>query len=276
MKRVALATCRTLPEPDHDEVPLLAALKHRGIDARTLAWDDPLSDPAAFDLVVVRSTWNYIHALPEFLAWMKKTAAATRLANPAELMAWNCDKAYLFALADQGVPIIPTVNIPRGTWPALDRLPWEELVVKPRVGAASFGTKRFRSGQRPQAEAFLREACSARDMLIQPYVGSVDGHGERALVWVAGELTHSVRKNPRLGGGDESVSEALVPDAQEREFAERVLAPRLKGLLYARVDAARAEDGSLMLMELELVEPSLFLKQSPAALGRFADAIAEF
>lgn len=276
MKRVALATCKALPEPDHDEGILLAALKDAGVAASTLAWDDPAADPKAFDLVVVRSTWNYIHALPEFLAWLKKAAAATRLANPADVMAWNCDKAYLFQLASEGVPIIPTVNVSRGTWPALDRLPWEDLVVKPRVGAASFATKRFLPGQKPAAEAFLRETCSARDMLVQPYVDSVDGHGERSLVWVGGEVTHSVRKNPRLAGGDESVSEALVPDADERAFAETVLAPRRAGLLYARVDVARAADGSLMLMELELVEPSLFLKQSPSALTRFARSIVEY
>lgn len=276
MKRVALATCLRPPEPDHDEAPLLAALRARGLEASTLAWDDPKADPAAFDLVVVRSTWNYIHALPEFLAWLRRAAAATRLANPAEVMAWNCDKSYLFELAAAGVPVIPTVSVPRGTWPALDRLPWEDLVVKPRVGAASFATRRFPPGRKPQAEAFLRETCSARDMLVQPYVLSVDGHGERSLVWVAGELTHGVRKNPRLAGGDESVSAALAPEADERAFAERVLAPRRAGLLYARVDVARAEDGTLMLMELELVEPSLFLLQHPPALARLADAVAAY
>lgn len=275
-RRVALATCRKLPEPDHDEAALLAALRALGVAAETLAWDDPAADPARFDLCVVRSTWNYIHALPEFLAWLGRTAAVVRLANPARLMAWNCDKAYLMELALQGVPIIPTRPFPRGTWPSLDGVPWEDLVLKPRVGAASFGARRFRPGERALAEAYLRESCPARDMLAQPYVRSVDGHGERALVWVAGELTHAVRKQPRLAGGDESVSEALVPDEAERAFAERVLAPRREGLLYARVDVARADDGGLMLMELELVEPSLFLAQSPGALARFARAIASY
>ncbi|TBR26028.1 hypothetical protein EPO15_01070 [bacterium] len=276
MKRVALATCQALPEPDHDEAPLLAALRGLGVSADMLAWDDPAADPAAYDLVVVRSTWNYIHDLPGFRAWLKRAGDATRLANPADVMSWNCDKSYLFELSAAGVPVVPTVNVSRGTWPALDRLPWEDLVVKPRVGAASFATKRFPPGHRVQAEAFLRETCSARDMLVQPYVPSVDGHGERSLVWVGGELTHSVRKNPRLAGGDESVSEALPPEADERAFVERVLAPRRQGLLYARVDVARAEDGTLMLMELELVEPSLFLKQCPPALERFARAIEAY
>ncbi|MBI5595970.1 MAG: hypothetical protein HY928_07765 [Elusimicrobia bacterium] len=275
-RRVALATCRTLPEPDHDEAGLLGALRALGVEAETLAWDDPADDPARYDLCVVRSTWNYIHALPDFLAWLERTAAAVRLANPPRLMAWNCDKAYLMELALQGVPIIPTRPFQRGAWPSLDGVPWEDLVVKPRVGAASYGARRFPPGRRDAAEAYLRETCPSRDMLVQPYVRSVDGHGERALVWVDGELTHAVRKQPRLAGGDESVSQALSPEADERAFAERVLAPRREGLLYARVDVARAEDGGLMLMELELVEPSLFLAQSPPALERFARAIASY
>ena len=275
-RRVALATCRELPEPDHDEAGLLAALRALGVDAATLPWDDPAADPSGFDLCVVRSTWNYIHALPEFLAWLRRTAALVRLANPAELMAWNCDKAYLLELALKGVPIIPTRPFQRGSWPSLDGVPWEDLVVKPRVGASSYGARRFPPGRRQDAEAYLRETCPSRDMLVQPYVRSVDGHGERALVWVDGELTHCVRREPRLAGGGPEVSEALEPDACEREFAHRVLAPLRRGLLYARVDVARADDGALMLMELELVEPSLFLRRCPPALDRFARAIASY
>lgn len=275
-RRVALATCRTPPEPDHDEAGLLGALRALGVEAETLAWDDPGADASRFDLCVVRSTWNYIHALPEFLSWLRRTSAAVRMANPAGLMAWNCDKAYLLELALQGVPIIPTRPFARGTWPSLDGVPWEDLVVKPRVGASSYGARRFRPGERPLAEAYLRETCPSRDMLVQPYVSSVDGHGERALVWVDGTLTHSVRREPRLAGGGPGVSEALEPDAAERAFADRVLAPLRRGLLYARVDVARDDAGGLTLMELELVEPSLFLAQSPPALERFARAIAAY
>lgn len=274
MKRVALATCRALPEPDHDEAPLLAALAERGLEAGTLAWDDPAADPAAWDLVVVRSTWNYIHDLPAFRAWLARAAAATRLFNPAPVMSWNCDKAYLFELAARGLPVVPSVGVPKGAWPALDRLPWDDLVVKPRVGAASYATKRFGPGRRAEAEAFLRETTPHRDMLVQPYLPSVETHGERALVWIDGELTHAVRKSPRLDGQHEAVSGALEPTPEERAFADRALAGRKDGLLYARVDAAPGPDGRLTLMELELVEPSLFLVQHPPALERLAAALA--
>lgn len=269
MKKLALATCRSLPEPDHDEAPLLAALKARGVEASMLAWDDPSADPSKFDACVIRSTWNYIHDLPGFLKWAARAAYKSRLFNPLHIVRWNSDKLYLKELRERAVPVVPTLFADAGR-PAPD-WPWADVVIKPRVGAGSFATKRFSS--RPEALAFLRE--QDRDMMIQPYVKSVDGYGERALVWIAGELTHAVRKSPRFTGSDESVSEAVAPAEDERLFAQRVLAPLAARLLYARVDVARAEDGALMLMELELVEPSLFLKQSPAALERFAGALAD-
>lgn len=267
MKKIALATCKELPEPDHDEAPLLEALRARGVQAETLAWDDPKAEPGRYDACVIRSTWNYIHDLKGFLAWAERAARATKLYNPLEIVRWNSDKSYLREL---GVPVVPTLFADRGK-PA-PKWTWTDVVVKPRVGAGSFATKRF--GEAAAAYAFLSEACAERDMLVQPYVRSVDGHGERALVWIAGELTHSVRKSPRFTGSDESVTEAEV-SAEERAFAEKALAPYARHLLYARVDVARDDDGSLRLMELELVEPSLFLKQSPKALARFADALAK-
>lgn len=267
MKRIAIATCVKLPEPDHDEAPLLAALKERGVHAETLAWDDPEAEPGRFDAVVIRSTWNYIHDLPAFLRWAERTARATKLFNPLEIVRWNTHKGYLREVA---VPSVPTVYADRGK--AAPDWSWTDVVIKPVVGAGSFATKRFQDKR--AARAFL--AGQDRDMMIQPYLRSVEGHGERALIWIAGEVTHSVRKSPRFTGSDESVSEALPVSAEERAFAEKALAPFARRLLYARVDVAPADDGSLLLMELELVEPSLFLKQSPAALERLSGAIAAF
>jgi hypothetical protein len=111
-------------------------------------------------------------------------------------------------------------------------------------------------------------------MMIQPYVPSVETHGERSLVWIDGAFTHAVRKSPRLAGGNEEVSAAKAISGDEKKFAERVLKPYRSKILYARVDVARDADGGLMLMELELIEPSLFLVQSRVALRRFARAIA--
>ncbi|MBU6379453.1 MAG: hypothetical protein KJS95_13110, partial [Gammaproteobacteria bacterium] len=112
------------------------------------------------------------------------------------------------------------------------------------------------------------------DLLVQPYLDSVDDYGERALVWIDGEFTHAVRKTPRFAGGVESVSAALPITAAERAVGEAALAALAGGdLLYARVDVAPGADGSPVVMELELVEPSLFLLQHPPALQRLVDSI---
>jgi hypothetical protein len=112
-----------------------------------------------------------------------------------------------------------------------------------------------------------------RDALVQPYLPSVETHGERALVWIDGHFTHAVRKTPRWSGENESVSDALAVEPDERALGELALAPLASRLLYARVDVARDERGEPLLMELELIEPSLFLAQHASALSRFVDAI---
>jgi hypothetical protein len=109
--------------------------------------------------------------------------------------------------------------------------------------------------------------------MVQPYVRSVDGHGERCLVFLDGELSHAIRKNPRFADGHESVSGPVPVDADERAAAESILKLVNAPLLYARVDLARDEQGTPRLMELEVIEPSLFLMQHPPAIERFADAI---
>ncbi len=275
--RIAVGTCKRLPEPDADQGPLFDELRRAGVEPRLLPWDEAAAQKEPFDLCVIRSTWNYIHDLPGFLAWARATARRAPLFNPLRIVRWNSDKRYLSDLARKGVPSVPTVFHGKGSKrrlaQALAGRGWRELVIKPRVGAASFLTKRFPIERLAAAETFLREAAAGRDMMIQPYVRSVETRGERSLIWIDGRLTHAVRKSPRLAGDDESVRSVRIAD-DERRFAARALAAAGGPLLYARVDVARGEDGSLMLMELELIEPSLFLVHSKPALRRLAAACA--
>lgn len=284
---VAIVTCRIKPEPDPDEAPLVSALAERGVHAEVVAWDDEGADWSRFERAILRSTWNYIHDLPAFLRWMERAAEETILDNPPSVVRDNVDKIYLRALEQRGVPVTPTWFVakdePFDLEAELAWRGWSDVVVKPRVGAASFSTRRFHPGQAAEGAAFLRDLTSRRDAMVQPYVRSVDGYGERALVWIAGQLTHAVRKSPRLAREDESVSDALDIAPDERRLAEETLAPLVgegelarerTELLYARVDLVRDDAGAPMLMELELCEPSLFLVQHPPALARLADAIA--
>lgn len=277
-----IATCRPLPEPDHDEGALLSALGARAVRARMVVWDDPGEDWDAGVPTLVRSTWDYLHRLEAFLAWVERVGRAAPLWNPPAVLRWNVHKFYLRELAAEGHPIVPTVFLERGTRTALAevlaRQGWDEVVVKPAVSAASFGTLRVRSGASAEehalGEAHLALHLAEHDMLVQRYASAVETSGERALVWIDGELTHAVRKSPRFSGEEECVSEALPIAADEGALARALLGRFQERLLYARIDLVRDEEDRPRLMELELVEPSLFLAQHPPACQRLAAALA--
>jgi hypothetical protein len=276
--RVAIATCKQLPEPDPDEALLVSTLAGAGVEARMLAWDDDAASFAGEDLVILRSTWNYHQRVDDFVAWVGRTASATRVLNPPEVVAWNVKKTYLAELEARGVAIVPTEFVLRGAARRMDDLMrergWDDVVIKPVVSAGSFRTERFARDALPAAQAFLDDLARDRDAMVQRWMPSVDTYGERSLVWIDGHVTHAIRKTPRFAGGIEQVSGEVAVADDERAFAERALAPFAASLLYARVDMVRDTEGTLRIMELELIEPSLFLQQSKAALDRLVSAIA--
>lgn len=248
------------------------------------AWDDEGVEWGAFDVCVIRSTWNYYHALDAFLAWAARVASVTRLWNSLEIVQWNAHKRYLRALSEAGAAVVSTRWLDRVSGAgALDDASRElgfPLVVKPAVSAASFGTIRVDDASALEAARAHVAAMLARpsidEIMVQPYQRSVEGWGERSLIWIDGALSHAIRKSPRFGGQAEQVSGVSVPIADdERAAAEEILrltpgAP--SELLYARVDLARDADGRPQLMELELLEPSLFLAQHPPSLRALAAA----
>ncbi len=270
-----IATCQTLPEPDADEVPLAAALAAAGVEARLAAWDDPAEDWSAPIPTLLRSTWNYALAAPEFLRWVERVAAVAPLWNPAHVVRGNVHKRYLLDLAARGVPTVATLLVERGGAPSLAecaaQLGCERLVAKPAIGAGSLDTERFSMAE-PQDEARFAAhlaAISARcEVLVQPFVASVLEYGERSMIWIDGELSHAIRKAPRFSGDDERIEGPMPIAAEERALAEAALAPLASEILYGRVDMARDERGQPMVMELELVEPSLFFARRPGSAER--------
>ncbi len=277
--RVAIVTCKQPPERDPDEGLLLAVLRGAHLDARVLAWDDD-GAAAAFaeqDLVVLRSTWNYYEHVDAFVAWVARTGASTKVLNPPHIVAWNAKKTYLAELEKRGVDIVPTEFVRRGESRDVAKLlaarGWDEVVIKPVVSAGSFRTERFSRSSVPAAQAFLDGLVADRDAMVQRWMPSVETYGERSLVWIDGEITHAIRKTPRFAGGVEQVSGEVEIAADERMFAERALAPFADELLYGRVDMVRDTEGVLRIMELELIEPSLFFRESSRALARFVAAI---
>ena len=270
--RVALATSSALPDLYGDDRLLLGPLSEAGVDAEAAVWDDPSVDWSSYDLVVVRSTWDYTLRRDEFLAW---AASVPRLSNPSDVLAWNTDKRYLGALAAAGVPVVPTTYVAPGE---PFEVPPYEHVVKPTVSAGARDTRRFAAGEdsAPHAAALLE---AGRTVMVQPYQRAVDDAGETAVLLFRGRLSHGARKAPVLVEGLEDPDEVAitprVPSAEEVEVAHAALAavPCDEPLLYARVDLVPGPDGTPVLMELEATEPCLFLAQEPGAAARLADAV---
>ena len=278
---VAIASCMELPEPDHDEELLLEAMRESGITAGVLSWDDPNVDWSGARITVLRSTWNYQLDRVAFLRWAESVAKVAELWNPFPIISWNSHKSYLLDLDRRGLPVVPTELVTRNADRTLESIladrGWQSMVIKPAVSASSYRTLRIDAGQVAVGEVHLRALAAEGDGLVQSYLPSVEGYGERALVWIDGEVTHAVRKSPRFSGEDESVSEEVEFTGDERLVAERaieVVGDLLsEPLLYARIDLAPDADGNPVVMELELIEPSLFFKQSTEALRRFVAAI---
>ncbi len=278
-----LATCSVLPDLDPDEGSLIPALEACGLVAEPRVWDDPSVRWADVPLVVVRSTWDYAERRDAFLAWC---AAVPRVLNPVPVIDWNTDKAYLRTLAAAGIPIVPTLWI--GTDPPARQfiLPDGDLVVKPSISSGAQHTSRYRGADRDAARKHVERLLSeGRDVMVQPYVSSVDANGETGLIYVDGTFSHAIRKGPLLRTPGIATDELWAieditprsPDADELSVAEAVLKalpwPR-EELLYARVDVVRGGDGAPLLLELELAEPSLFLGLGSGAAPRLAEAIA--
>lgn len=291
--RVLLATAAEAWELDEDAEPLLEALRDREIDAGPAVWDDPAVDWAQAELVVVRSTWDYAPRRAQFLEWARRVAAATTLANAPEVLAWNTDKRYLQDLAAAGVPVVPTDFVgPAEPAPRRAALLAEalahggEVVVKPSVSAGSKDTGRFGADELDDAAALSARICAeGRTVMVQPYLGSVDEVGETGLVYFHGEFSHAFNKAALLAPGGEAqhglfalerIAPATASDPQRR-LGEEILAGVVDRFgsvpLYARVDLLAAGDGSPVLLELELAEPSWFLGTDPLAAGRAAGAI---
>jgi len=263
--KLRIATCSTLPEVDVDAAPLAEALVNAGIDATLVAWDDPTANWDTPIPTLIRSTWNYALDVGRFLAWVDRASAAAPLWNPPHVVRANVHKRYLLELQARGVPIVPTTLARPGVPVAM---PYSKFVIKPEVGAGSLDTRVFEPGD-PAAATHLAQILSRGFALIQPFMASVDEYGERSMIWIDGKLTHSIRKSPRFSGDNESIEGPFPIADDEREVAEAALAPYASSILYGRVDLARDDAGQPRVMELELVEPSLFFARHPPALERF-------
>ncbi|MDR0592526.1 MAG: hypothetical protein LBG60_04565 [Bifidobacteriaceae bacterium] len=293
--KVALVTCREFPALDPYDAVLVPRLVSMGITAEAVTWDDPAVEWDAYDLAVVRSTWDYADRRDEFLAWAR---SVPRLANPAPVLEWNTDKHYLADLQRRGVPVVATTWLEpsaqlraRGLHTRMPAL--GDFVLKPAVAAGSIGAGRYTANDsyaRGQAIAHALKLLDAgQSVLLQRYLPSVDTRGETSMVFLDGSYAYAVRKNAMLSGPvltgriyqTETLEGGYQPTDGELLVASSAIAAAMEALgdplrpfLYARADLIQGDDGAPVLLELELTEPSLFPELAAGGIDKVCRAIA--
>jgi glutathione synthase/RimK-type ligase-like ATP-grasp enzyme len=284
---VALATSSKVPELTDDDRLLVSALALRGVRAVPAIWDDSGDDWHRYSAVVIRSCWDYHLKYDAFLAWLVRLEAASmRVLNPPPLVRWNSEKTYLRELSGRGIAVVPTRWVEQKESVSLDLLlhetGWNEVVVKPAISASAHETWRSASAPAHEDDERFRAMVSRGRVLVQPYLDVVAAEGEWSLLFYGGEYSHGVLKRPAANdfrvqlehGGR---SEVLEPAPEVIEAARRALVAGEQGRagsLYARVDGC-VIDGAFVLMELELIEPDLFLRSNAAAPDRLASALLD-
>jgi len=282
---VALVTYDARRDVTDDDRLLADELSARGVSVHAAPWSDTSARWSSFDAVVVRSCWDYFLRPVEFHAWLDALESeGARVFNDVRTLRWNADKSYLRDLESRDVAVIPTRWLERGSAPSLRELRrttgWSELVVKPTVSGGAHRTWCALPGAEAADDARLATMIDDSAVMVQPLVAEIEREGEWSLVFLGGRYSHAVLKRPRSGdfrvqrehGGS---LEAAEPCTAVIAAAARVLANTPtdhEPPLYARVDGCIV-DGELQLMELELLEPELFLRCAPSAPARMAETL---
>jgi glutathione synthase/RimK-type ligase-like ATP-grasp enzyme len=282
LARIALVTYEKVPDLSHDDQLLAQTLGARGADVAAVVWDDPDIAWDDFDVVVVRSTWDYHLRLEAFAEWIEARARGrARVENPPTVLRWNSSKRYLREIASHGVATVPTRFVERGEDVTLARIAaeagWGAVVVKPVVSASAYATWRTVLPPDDASEERFAMDSTERALMVQPLIEAIVREGELSLMLIDGEFSHAVRKRARDGEwrvqAEYGGSAELVSPAPAIIMAARsALAVAPEPSLYARADGF-LEEGRFVLTELELLEPSLFLRCDPRAADRFAEAI---
>lgn len=283
MSRIALATSSKYSNLTDDDRLLLAPLAERGIEADPAVWNDSAHNWSANAAVVIRSCWDY-HLHPEkFLRWIADLETQNiPIFNRAPLILWNANKKYLRELEAKGVAIVPTF------WAEgsdalvlkdkLHELGWAKAVVKPRISATAYRTQLVTANDVATAQTLFDHLRRGPGVMLQKFMDGIVREGEWSVIFFAGVFSHAVLKKPRPG--DFRVQNDFGGTAQLGDPPAHVLSAATRAIqavaptLYARVDGV-VDEGTFRLMELELIEPALFLADHPQASDRLADAIAK-
>jgi len=282
-KRLALITWSGLPQGAESERLMLPHLAAAGIGTQFVDWRSTNCDFSQFDLIVLRSCWDYHLRTAEFIDWLQRTAQATPVLNAVETVLWNHNKFYLREVEAMGIEIVPTIFVSHpkalGAEEATTIRSWKNknIVVKPAISASAHNTRLMDDAQWSADQEAIRTMQGP--FLMQPFIPEIQDQGEISFVYIDGRFSHAALKRPAAGdfrvqkehGGS---AELFHPDSNLLAQADQIAAtvPQVRDSLYSRIDAV-ARDGKLVLMELELIEPELFLGMAEGAAKRFAEAI---
>ena len=286
MSRIAFLSMDSLEGFVAYDVLVAECLKTRGFTVDDVSWHRPNVCWDDYDMVVVRSPWDYQQSANEFLRVLESIEASKAdLWNSIDVIRWNIQKTYLLKLHEQNLQIVPTQFVVSPTVAQLRQmfnvLQSEQIVIKPVIGANADDAYWLRTDASTEELQHIQSLYKGRTALIQPFVANVIHWGELSLMFFDGQYSHSILKTPKAGdfrvqeehGGRIRTHE---PERGEIEFAQRCLTAVPQQTLYARVDLVKLEDGQPAVMELELIEPSLYLSYDADSAERFADAIQRF
>ncbi|MCG8435286.1 MAG: hypothetical protein MJA83_14775 [Gammaproteobacteria bacterium] len=280
--KIALATCEKVPALTEDDQLLAKNLSQRGHSVMPVTWNSPNADWTAFDITLIRSTWDY-HLRPrEFHTWLDDcTGRQVPMLNPAPLIQWNMHKSYLCQLGKNGIPVVDTHLIPRHATARLedvmDELGLKKCIVKPAISATAHRTRCITRGHASMEQDYFDELVADSDVLVQPFVPEIQTDGEISLMYFGGEFSHAILKRAaqndfRVQGDFGGTVHTYAPADTLLSQAAGILSAIPGNWLYARVDGV-VKDNVFLLMELELIEPQLFFKTNDSAATLFASKL---
>jgi glutathione synthase/RimK-type ligase-like ATP-grasp enzyme len=274
---VTIVTYEKYPDLAPDDRIFRDALVRRGASVRTAIWSDPAVDWSASPLSVIRATWDYPQRYPEFWKWLAHVETHTRLVNDPQTVRWNSHKRYMAELERAGNRIVPTIFVdPTLEFELADACTgrgWDDVVIKPCVGGSSYGARRMRGDEIGSGGVrHLNSLLESGEAMVQPFVREIETIGELACIFIDGAFSHAARKAP-FNSSTVTTSETLFDLTQDdRAFVSDIVGGLDRTPAYARVDIVPTANGTL-LMELELIEPTLYLGLKPSAAERLADCV---
>ena len=292
MADVTLLTCQAYFKPDRinpyiqnilfEEQLLKSALENQGLTVNITYWNNPSYDWSKTRSLIFRTIWDYFERFDEFLLWLEEVRYKTQLINSYELVKWNIDKHYLKELSEKGIQIVPTYFAKKNSEITLAEIiesqQWKDVVIKPAISASAYKTFKILEETVNSNEKLFKDLLNQRDMLVQPFINTIEKFGEASLMVIDGKFTHAILKKAKPG--DFRVQDDFggtvhdyVPTKKEIEFAEMVIEKCKAKPLYGRVDIIWDSEKNAYLSELEIIEPELWLRNYPKSAESIAEAV---